>query len=292
LVKNPEYYTFWNYRRRLMLKTLSSESDNTKNLLTDDLNFLVPLLMQFPKCYWIWNYRLWLLHQAEQHTSLEDTLQFWQQELALVGKMLARDERNFHGWDYRRHIVTQIERLQGPGKRSLAQSEFEYTTKLIRRALQNFSALHYRSKLIPRLLNEQQATQEQRRQMFESELDMMQDALVDPYNQSAWFYHAYLMNSLASSGPSNNMILLDVTEQDLNHYYTQEISRIKEMLEDFDDCKWIYQTLVLYTLDYSRFQDKHQISVDHDLTHWLDELIKLDPSRSGHWEDLKESLSI
>jgi geranylgeranyl transferase type-2 subunit alpha len=286
LNKNPEFYTFWNYRRKLVIKVLSIESD-TNALIMAELQYLVPLLVQFPKCYWIWNYRIWLLEAAKNYTTIEDALRFWRDELALVGKMLNRDERNFHGWDYRRTVVSQIEQLQGEEDTSMVRTEFEYTTKMIRKALHNFSALHYRSKLIPRLLAEANAFESERRKMLETELDMMQEALVDPFNQSAWFYHAFLMNTLHPHASSSERILSEATDHDRQHYYQQEITRIKEMLEDFDDCKWIYQTLIQYSLDYRSFGKGYELSSKAELDSWLSELSKLDPARSGRWIDLK-----
>jgi geranylgeranyl transferase type-2 subunit alpha len=292
LVKNPEYYTIWNYRRRLLQTLLLAENANAKSILQDELNFLVPLLMQFPKCYWIWNYRIWVLHQAENAISLTDALQIWNDELSLASKMLSRDERNFHGWDYRRQIVAQIERLRGPKHGSMVNSEFEYTTKMIRRALQNFSALHYRSKLIPKLLNEQNATSEDRRKMFEKELDLMQEALIDPFNQSAWFYHAFLMATLAPNCRDEERILTNATSEDRKHYYEQEISRIKEMLEEFDDCKWIFQSLIQYSIEYVQFGNTLGQSSKSELYIWLREVKRRDPTRRGRWNDLQESLNL
>lgn len=286
LNKNPEFYTFWNYRRKLVINALWEESDTTNAQIRAELQFLVPLLIQFPKCYWIWNYRIWLLEEAKKFTQIEDATRFWKDELVLVSKMLTRDERNFHGWDYRRVVVSQIERLRGEEGGSMVRAEFDYTTKMIRKALHNFSALHYRSKLIPRLLAEAEASESERREMLETELDMMQEALVDPFNQSAWFYHAFLMNTLHPNTSPSERILLEVTIHDRQHYYEQEIARIKEMLEDFDDCKWIYQTLIQYNLDYRSFDRQHELSSKAELESWLSELSKLDPARSGRWTDL------
>ena len=123
-------------------------------LITNDLNFLIPLLRQCPKSYFLWNYRLWLLEQAEAVYEDTQAAELWEKELGLVNMILTKDERNFHGWDYRRRIVAQIERLRGS---TMVEAEFAYTTKMIRVALHNFSALHYRSKLIPRLLDERKA---------------------------------------------------------------------------------------------------------------------------------------
>ena len=180
LQRNPEYYTIWNYRRRLLLDvfhkelksgnsavsetqpehagspdgpqvTLTLAQQEIAMLIKEDLQFLIPLIKQYPKCYWIWNHRSWLLSTATEHLPAKTALQLWQGELALDGKMLAMDSRNFHAWDYRRKIVGELERL---GNKSMVESEFEYTTKMIQSNLSNFSAWHNRSQLIPRLLED------------------------------------------------------------------------------------------------------------------------------------------
>lgn len=84
----------------------------------------------------------------------------------LVGKMLTRDNRNFHGWGYRRRVISELESSKLGGK-SMVESEFEYTTKMIKASLSNFSAWHTRSKLIPRLLDERNANHEERRQFLD-----------------------------------------------------------------------------------------------------------------------------
>jgi geranylgeranyl transferase type-2 subunit alpha len=263
----------------------------TGHLIANDLKFIVPLLIQYPKCYWIWNYRLWLLDQAEKHLEQAIIQQLWQAELGLVGTMLTRDERNFHGWGYRRHVVTQLEQPILPGQPSLVEQEFVYTSKMIKSKLQNFSALHYRSKLMPRLLHERKADEKARRAMLESELDSMQNALIDPFNQSAWFYHQYLMSTLAPSCPQEDAIVLDLTTADRLHYYEQELERITEITEDFDDCKWVYEALLQYHIDYSKLKGLPS-SNQEELRGWLGILQRLDPMRSGRWRELQASLKL
>lgn len=217
LSKNPEYYTIWNVRRRLLTyglfsnysdsslhstelpsisqttTTTTSSGDSssssstatplprdsltigkngtTLDLIKGDLAFLMPLLMSYPKCYWIWNYRLWLLQQAKERLDLETARSIWIQELGLAGKMLARDSRNFHGWGYRRKIVTELESPELQGK-SMVETEFEYTTKMFSALLSNFSALHARSRLIPRLLNERKADDATRLQFLDNGISL------------------------------------------------------------------------------------------------------------------------
>ncbi|TID24412.1 protein prenylyltransferase [Venturia nashicola] len=304
LKKNPEYYTIWNHRRRILLHQFTNapnhDAENTssaspaptiRGLIAKDLRFIVPLLVQYPKCYWIWNYRLWMLHQAEKHLEPPTVQQLWQEELDLVSKMLTRDERNFHGWGYRRHVVTQLENFVPPGQPSLVEQEFAYTSKMIKAKLQNFSALHYRSKLIPRLLEERKADGKARRAMLEAELDNMQDALIDPFNQSAWFYHQYLMSTLDPGCLEKDRIVLDSTLSDRLQYYEQELERITEITEDFDDCKWVYEALLQYSIDYSKLKGSSS-SNQKEIQSWLDTLQRLDPMRSGRWRELENSLKL
>jgi geranylgeranyl transferase type-2 subunit alpha len=220
LKKNPEYYTIWNVRRRLLIYGLfskpsdssspSTESQNTSptattktssenlssstatsssvsnttpqnpssqnhgkngttlDLIKADLDWLFPIMIKYPKCYWIWNYRLWLLQQANERLDPDVARELWNRELVLVGKMLVRDSRNFHGWGYRRIVVSELESAKLNGK-SMVESEFEYTTKVIHgdKGLSNFSAWHRRSKLIPRLLDERNADDATRRQFLD-----------------------------------------------------------------------------------------------------------------------------
>ena len=180
LKENPEYYTIWNHRRRVYSAefaaldqediTRENKEDQVRDILNLDLQFLFPLLLQYPKCYWIWNHRAWLLQQATERLPTVDAREFWENELLLVGKMLSRDNRNFHGWGYRRKVVASLEsgRLNVDGRfHSMAKEEFDYTTKMIRSSLSNFSAWHSRSKLIIRLLNEQAASDDERKKMLE-----------------------------------------------------------------------------------------------------------------------------
>jgi geranylgeranyl transferase type-2 subunit alpha len=184
LSKNPEYYTVWNYRRSILqhqcshIMSSASEqptTDQIAGIIKNDLQFLLPLLRDFPKCYWIWNYRLWLLEEAGRLLPASVAYKFWQEELALVSKVLSLDSRNFHGWGYRRTVVDALETFasQGPGSlsaadKSMTQKEVDYTTKMIGINLSNFSAWHYRIKLIQKLLCERDATDEERKKMLEN----------------------------------------------------------------------------------------------------------------------------
>lgn len=136
------------------------------DVIKSELLFTVPLLMEFPKCYWIWNHRLWILNQAIALLPVPLARQVWEQELGLASKMLNKDKRNFHAWGYRRRVVRQLEDPALAGK-SMVEPEFKYTRAMIEQDLSNFSAWHNRSKLIPRLLDERGADVAARTKLLE-----------------------------------------------------------------------------------------------------------------------------
>jgi geranylgeranyl transferase type-2 subunit alpha len=363
LEKNPEYYTIWNVRRRLLiygffskqsdLSSHSKESLNTSltattkassedssssasntsaaatttphnpasrnhgkngtilDIIKADLAFLVPLLISHPKCYWIWKYRLWLLQLANERLEPDIARELWNGELKLVGKMLVRDSRNFHGWGYRRKVVSELESAELHGK-SMAEAEFEYTTKMITspKGLSNFSAFHRRSKLIPKLLDERGADDEARRLFLEDgrfiskdakghangppEFDLIFSAMYTdsyPYAQSAWFYYQFLMTTLADP-VGHATITPNFTDEERVEFVTRQLADLKEMLEGAEDNKWIYNALIEYTLALCQMGERQpRPDENQDCILWLAELRNLDPLRSGRWDDLELSLS-
>lgn len=314
LSQNPEYYTIWNDRRRILQHVFEQELEEGGKsttapqqdidaaqkaglslpqreislLIQEDLHFLLPLLKQFPKCYWIWNHRSWLLRYATSHLPPHATLELWQAELGLVSKMLALDSRNFHGWSYRREVIAEMEKLSGS---SMAEKEFEYTTRMIGTNLSNFSAWHYRSQLISTLLHNRRADSEQRRITFDAELELITRALyTDPYDQSLWFYHEYLMATLDSSNAGAQSILHPCTDADRTAYLSQELESIRDMLDGAEDCKYIYHALLQYSNRLIGLGGHG--SPTAEMKEWLSELRKMDPLRARRWEDLETKLKL
>ncbi|PMD53478.1 geranylgeranyl transferas-like protein type II alpha subunit [Hyaloscypha bicolor E] len=345
LKKNPEYYTIWNVRRRLLIYGLfskpsvssshSTESLNTSlidttkassenssfstttssaasttipqnpvspnhgrngttlDLIKADLEFMFPIMMKYPKCYWLWNYRLWLLQEANERLEPEVARELWKRELTLVGKMLVKDSRNFHGWGYRGRVVSELESPRLGGQ-SMVESEFEYTTKMIHgdKGLSNFSAWHRRSKLIPRLLGERSANDEARRQFLDDEFELIIAAMYTdsyPYQQSAWFYYQFLMTTVTEY-VGHATITPNFTPEDRAEYVTRQLVILKDMLDGAEDCKWIYNALIDYTMALCRIEERApELDERQDCTAWLAELRKLDPDRSGRWGDLENS---
>ncbi|EPE09299.1 geranylgeranyl transferase type-2 subunit alpha [Ophiostoma piceae UAMH 11346] len=307
---NPEYYTVWNVRRRCLTSSLlstasasataSASSDpltdeqleasraKDSDILQGELHYTIPLLLEFPKCYWIWSYRLWVLQQAVQRLDVPRARRIWQDELALDSKMLTKDRRNFHAWGYRRQVVEQLEARALNGT-SMVEAEFAYTTKMIHRDLSNFSAWHNRSKLIPTLLSERGADDAERKAFLESELGLVREALnVGPEDQSLWFYHQFLMLNLTDY-IGHPTIAPGLSREERMTYIAREMDDVRELLEDYDDVKWVYEALLEYTLAVAKMDGERPLedAEKADTQAWLDKLRELDPKRSGRWDDVE-----
>ncbi|KAK1913410.1 hypothetical protein P3342_005346 [Pyrenophora teres f. teres] len=258
LNENPEYYTIWNHRRRVLLSLVAAETPEQPpdELIQGDLQLTFTLLRKFPKCYWIWNHRDWLLRKGE----------------GLLGAGAARFYRD---------------------AKSLAESEFEYTTKMIKTNLSNFSAWHNRSQLIPRILRDRNADAKARRAFLDSELSLICEAInTDPFDQSIWFYHQYLLSVLSDSCPQDQLIVQDLTNGERQQYYEHEMEYIREILEDEADCKWIYEALLGLAEAYMGVESGTGSFTTKDMRLWLNELKRLDPLRRGRWDDLEKRLNL
>ncbi|KAK0708948.1 hypothetical protein B0T26DRAFT_719921 [Lasiosphaeria miniovina] len=256
------------------------------DILVSELRFTIPLLLEAPKCYWIWSHRSWVLQEAIGRLQRAAARRIWEEELGLVSKMLFKDRRNFHAWGYRRHVVDQLE---GPtlGGISRVESEFEYTTQMIETDLSNFSAWHGRSKLIPRMLDERGADDEDRKAFLDKELGMINEALnVGPEDQSLWYYHQFLMLNLVSFvGRATIVPTFNLKERIT--YMSREIEGIKELLEDYNNIKLIYEALLDYTIMLCQLEERQPDTSERaDLAVWLQKLRELDPMRNGRWSDV------
>jgi hypothetical protein len=145
-------------------------------------------IQHHPKSYWIWNHREWIL----QHMPTAD----WKRELKLVSFMLDKDTRNFHGWDYRRHIVQQIRGLDSGEEYQMmwTQNEFAYCESKIAQSFSNCSAWHYRNNLLGLILE----GEENKMGVLEREFELVKQAIyTDPLDQSAWLYYQWLIETHA-----------------------------------------------------------------------------------------------
>ncbi|XP_033117251.1 geranylgeranyl transferase type-2 subunit alpha-like [Anneissia japonica] len=179
LAANPDFYTMWNFRKEIFLEVSSSRPENDfQALCSSELSFLEDCLQVNPKSYGAWHHRCWIM----DHMPHPD----WKKELKLCDIYLQHDERNFHCWDYRRFVVAR--------SNVKAKDELEFSTAKISSNFSNFSSWHYRSKLLPLLYPDEESTGRVREDILLQEYELAQNAFfTDPNDQSAWFYHRWLL---------------------------------------------------------------------------------------------------
>ncbi|OAQ22081.1 protein prenylyltransferase [Linnemannia elongata AG-77] len=213
LRKSPDYYTIWNVRRTILKEGfLDNADDETANkIYTGELEFVQENLKLNPKSYWMWNHRRWCLESMSQPR--------WDKELAMVGKFLEMDARNFHGWDYRRYIIRQLDLKDKEEKGKVldrAQSEFDFTTSKIHKNFSNYSAWHNRSTLLGKLAEDMST--EEREAIVDNEFDLVKNAIyTDPEDQSAWLYELWLIGRGMTFSANTHKILHNIYKAQLNN---------------------------------------------------------------------------
>lgn len=81
------------------------------------------------------------------------------------------------------------------------------------------------------------------------------------------------------------------TEEDRIEYVTRQLVILKDMLDGAEDCKWIYNALIEYSIALCRMEGRAlDLGERQDCAAWLGELRKLDQDRRGRWDDLEKLL--
>ncbi|KAI9869387.1 MAG: Rab geranylgeranyltransferase [Trichoglossum hirsutum] len=317
LIWNPEYYTIWNHRRRILLHGLfpppnpssspslpdaeaataaaTATEEKTHKLLLAELSFLLPLFLTHPKAYTLWTHRIWLLRHSLSCLPRALSHPLWADELVLCNRLLALDPRNFHGWAYRKLVGERLESMDPAGAVAVVEREFGYANRMVEANLSNFSAWHARAGWGVKALEVRRAGADERLRFFEDELSLITRALyTDPYDQSLWFYHTYLLLTTCSpkspaTTAANKITTLTPTQK--SHYLRHELASLRDLLEEgVDDCKWVYEALVVYGRMAGRVGGEG--AGEEEVREWLGKLEQLDPLRKGRWRDWAKGVGV
>jgi len=137
----------WQLRLTALERMTSSSQEKTLETLENELELTLNCLVNSPKSYSTWAHRRNILKLIRKFNE-EKGLEILKIEVGLTEKMLmSRTEdqvenqgRNFHCWDHRRLVLKALPED--------VKTEIQLTTKLIQTSFSNFSAWHYRSKLL------------------------------------------------------------------------------------------------------------------------------------------------
>ncbi|XP_061192641.1 geranylgeranyl transferase type-2 subunit alpha-like [Saccostrea echinata] len=209
---NPDFYSLWNYRKEIFLfMKENKETDFVQKLMQDELGFLESCLKVNPKSYGAWHHRCFIMENMPNPD--------WERELQLCNTFLEYDERNFHCWDYRRTVVLASD--------VDLEQELAYTTEKIQTNFSNYSSWHYRSKLLPVIFPDPTHPVRVQEDILLQEHETVQNAIfTDPDDQSAWFYHRWLLgrgrkklqiSCVHASCHTNQIIVLLTNHIKVNH---------------------------------------------------------------------------
>ena len=187
---SPDFYTLWNYRREIITHMFESlDSPQRLEMIQAELALLLKGIGRSPKSYALWFHRQWTIELGikEESKSSEWQSPILEGELGLCSKFLQRDERNFHCWNYRLWVVeTYLSKIAAANDNLTVRDDFirkecEMAEKIIKKNFSNYSAWHYRGKLMPRLYERTVSRYVLPLERIQADLDMLKHAFfTDP----------------------------------------------------------------------------------------------------------------
>ncbi|KAL7685612.1 putative geranylgeranyl transferase type-2 subunit alpha [Plasmopara halstedii] len=262
LLLNPEFHMVWNYRRQTIDALATKSADPAaewQELAKTELKLTLDALQRNPKSYSTWFQRKWII---------DHRLGDLQKEIGLCDKLLNLDERNFHCWNYRRHVC---ELANVPKEDQLA-----FTTQKIEQNFSNYSALHHRSINLPKPLTAE---------VIFDEIELIQQAVfTEPDDQSAWFYYRWLVTSMVE--------LVKSSAENAVEFLKKQAQWLEELVEMEAEAKWAIVTLadicgrLGVIINVGGWEEAKVHCLD-----LYDRAIALDPDHRSYYDDMKRKYS-
>ncbi|CAM9297573.1 unnamed protein product [Ectocarpus sp. 8 AP-2014] len=253
---HPDYYSMWNFRKEAVLAELyrigdahsrqggsddgdkaaeenssgtllsPSVQEQQKKIYEEELALSVDCIKRNPKSYPAWHHHKWALERGLDLLGGRSALAG---DLALCATFLELDGRNFHCWAHRMWVAERMGLS--------AREEFDFTTDKIKQNFSNYSAFHFRSKVLPRMVEE---AGHDRWQLLSDELDLTHDAMfTEPADQSVWWYHHFLL-TWADDGTDSCS-----DSERYENVLRAEAATLGELIEVEGRCKWAEVALLL-----------------------------------------------
>jgi geranylgeranyl transferase type-2 subunit alpha len=248
-------YTYWNYRKKVLMQLEQEEPESKPTLHLNELSWLESLIPSHPKSYWAWFHREWLTQRIEGMN--------WKREIELCDSALESDQRNFHCWNYRRFVENSF---NVPNEQELA-----FTTKKIEQNFSNYSSWHQRSYILSKIYEDKP---DEFNQVIASELEWIQNAFyTSPEDQSAWFYHRWLTHMVKQYNPSNFESIVE-----------EELQKIEELLVEEPNSKWATLTTIFLMHELPNSTERKE-----EILKRITMLQKLDPLRINYYKSLESN---
>lgn len=196
--ENPKSYTLWGHRQWVILEGLKIEKFMNEEqlskvgggILNNEIKLCDKMLTADERNFHCWNYRSWIINtQLEQYDEIDKANQEKSQiETKNEDKESEGDQE------------TQPDKVQfvaSEMKMSKLKEEFEMTSKMIEKNFSNFSAWHYRSKLLLKIHKNNGSQYKVPIDIIKEELEKIKHAIfTEPNDQSPWNYHRWLVSLL------------------------------------------------------------------------------------------------
>jgi geranylgeranyl transferase type-2 subunit alpha len=285
LAMNPDCYTWWNYRREILINLyggcedvegstslgLGMEAAASEDLKipasrgavvrNKELQLTVDGITKNPKSYPAWSHRQWILLRFECD---------YDHEIKLCNDMLDADQRNFHCWNYRRFVIET-------SGRSLT-TELEYCTQKIEQNFSNYSAFHHRSVYFKRLHDDESF--QKLLPTYKVEFSIVENAtFTDPYDQSAWWYHRFLIKFLECGRPSLN----EDDKEPILALLNDQIELFKPLIEFEPSCKWTIDAVLHLSIMVRAWEDGANSGISEEEKSLVAQLQQLDPLRTQRY---------
>ena len=237
LQNNPKSYGAWFHRKWVLCQATRMVNDDTimtttniKNLLRQELSLTELFLKRDERNFHCWNYRRFVVALQMQPSSDGS---WW-----LLSEQDANDEATRQIIMGAQVVLDQSSYASKPGPSSSApspstttatahtilQAEWEFTRAKIAQNFSNFSAFHYRSKLLQLLWP---------RVDLGAELQLVEDAVyTEPDDQTAWWYQAFLLDTMKRNDESND-------DSSYQERIIQHLESLQELADEVTECKWV-----------------------------------------------------
>eukprot|EP01127_Copromyxa_protea_P010456 TRINITY_DN2544_c1_g1_i1.p1 TRINITY_DN2544_c1_g1~~TRINITY_DN2544_c1_g1_i1.p1 ORF type:complete len:348 (-),score=71.12 TRINITY_DN2544_c1_g1_i1:32-1075(-) len=246
-----ECYTIWNYRKKIIVQ-LEEISPSTRGQLHEgELSWTQQLLAAHHKSYNVWYHRQWITKRMENMD--------WAREIKLCNAALDRDQRNFHCWSYRRYVANTFS--------VPVEDELRFTMSKIEQNFSNYSAWHQRSLLLQKIYA---SDPHSLLAVLGEELELVQNAFyTSPEDQSAWFYHRWLVGMCKKYNDAEKF----------RSIVEEELEKVTELAEEEPNSKWPLLTTVFLLQELNTEKD--------ELIQKIDKLKAIDPTHQNYYEYLR-----
>ena len=218
LQANPKAYGAWFHRKWVLMKACLTLTKNTKNLLRQELGLTELFLQRDERNFHCWNYRRFVV-SFQINPSPDGSWGTWLVDDDEEAKRIVVMGAQVVPADGAANKETKKTETFKETAAHMLQAEWEFTRTKIVHNFSNFSAFHYRSKLLQLLWP---------RVDLADELQLVEDAVYpEPDDQTAWWYQAFLLDWMKTKA---------ATDTDRMQ---QHLEALEELANEVTTCKWV-----------------------------------------------------